>query len=624
MKNGQDFEAGLIDNSKSPHSKVRSPPIHQITVLDGFWKERMESSRRRGVPRLLELLEEHGVIDNFRRLSRGKDVERRGPVFTDSDVYKWMEAAAFLLQSTKDPGLESVLDGIVDDVVGVQDNDGYLNTFFVGERKKDRYSNLDRDHEFYCAGHLIQAAVAHYRATGKRRLLDCAIGFADQLIRVFGPGKRNGFSGHPELEMAMIELYRTTGNADCLAFAGYLLDQIGFSSRKSMQGHAVRAGYVCCGGTDYFSETGDGPTWTALERLWLDTAERKSYITGGIGSRYVGEAFGEPYELPNLRAYAETCAAVSHAMWSWRMLGVTGDPKYGDMLERVLYNGFLSGVSHSGEKYFYINPLESYGTADAEERGHQRKEWYATTCCPTNVVRTMASLPGYIYGAGPNEIWVNLYQASRLDHRTRSGTVTIEQSTDYPWSGDVEIKVGAESPQEFTIFLRIPSWTSICRVSVNGKEKKEPTPGTYLRLKREWIPGDRIHLTLGMPVRLVDAHPRVRENFGCAAICRGPLVYCVESVDNPDFPVQDLLLPPHPEFDYQFRPDLLGGINIIRFSALVAGHQGNLYGSLGERKVDLSEVDVVAIPYYAWANRARSSMTVWLPLAGSLTPSHSK
>jgi len=610
------FAAGLIDNSRSVSHRVTSVPIPRVKICSGFWRDRIEATRDNGMPRLLELLEEHGVLDNFRRISWGKSVDRRGPVFTDSDLYKWFEGASLFLQSQRDKGLESLLGGIIEDIAGAQQEDGYINTFFVGDRARERFVDLEKNHEFYCIGHLIQAAVAHYRATGDQSLLTCAAKAADLLIETFGPGKRRGCSGHPELEMAMVELYRTLGDRRYLSFTGYLLDQIGFTKRRRMEGHAVRAGYACCGATDYYMETGDKPTKRALQRLWTDMAERKVYITGGIGSRYVGEAFGEPYELPNQRAYAETCAAVSNLMWSWRMLMATGEAKYADMMERVLYNGFLSGVSVSGDKYFYTNPLESSGA----DGGHpsERKEWYATTCCPTNVIRTMASLPGYIYGAADGEIWINLYQASALRHRVKSTKVTIRQETMYPWNGDVTVVVEPARAVRFKLLLRIPSWTPRCGIEVKGDDEVWGLPGSFFELDRLWTAGDEVLLHMEMPVTAVESHPRVREDFGCAAITRGPLVYCVESTDNPGFNVLDLLLPSSPRFSFEFRPNLLGGVGTIGFDAYTTSQDGPIYQPLGRRKYDMRAVHAVAIPYYAWANRGASSMLIWIPRATSV------
>jgi DUF1680 family protein len=593
-------------------------PIGSVTVLDGFWKDRTEAGRRTGIPRLYDLLEEHGVVDNFRRLSTGKKVDRMGPVFTDSDLYKWMEAASLALQSGDDPGLESALDQVVDVVVGAQGDDGYLNTCLVDERRKDRFTNLEGDHELYCAGHLIQAAVAHNRATGKLGLLDSAARFADYLVGVFGPGKRRGFCGHPELEMAMVELYRATGRDEYLEFAGYLLDQVGFSSLQEMEGHAVRAGYACCGGADYYAETGDASTWTALQRLWQDMTQYKVYVTGGVGSRYVHESFGEPYELPNLRAYAETCAAISNAMWAWRMFTITGECGYADMLETVLYNGFLSGVSLAGDEYFYVNPLESSGSPDDMstslwERGHVRKEWYSCTCCPTNVQRVMASIPGYVYGAGPAEVWLVLYQSSRLDLELDAGTVVLEQRTRYPWDGEVNIVFESAPGEKISLLPRIPGWSSGCHVSVNGNPVEPVVAGSFLRLERTWSPGDAVRISFEMPVELVRTHPRVREGFGCAAIHRGPVVYCVESIDNPGTRVRDLVLGEEPRFVYEFAPDLLGGVGTISFDAMQGDGAGPLYAPVGTQGTGTTETRAKAIPYYAWANRGKSSMLVWLP-----------
>ncbi len=612
-----DLEAGVVDNRRSPFSRMTGLPIRRVRVRNGFWGPRIESNRQVSVPKLLSLLDEHGVVDNFRRISAQKQVARQGPLYTDSDLYKWMEGAAFLLDTHPDPELESILDSIVRDVVGAQASDGYLNTFFVEEHAGERYTDFGRNHEFYCAGHLIQAAIAHHRATGKEGFLNCAIRFADHLISVFGTGRRKGFSGHPELEMAMVELYRTTGKGEYLDFARYLLDQIGFSAREAMEGHAVRAGYACCGGADYYAETGDEPTWVALDRLWHDMVSHKVYITGGLGSRHVGEAFGEPYELPNLRAYAETCAAVSNLMWNWRMLCIRGQAKYGDLFETILYNGFLAGVSLSGGEYFYVNPLESSGPR-GKERGNVRNEWYTTTCCPTNVVRTIASLPGYLYGMGDPGIWVNLYQTSTVECRVGESEVVLDQETSYPWSGEVEIVLSSVPNEEIALVCRMPGWAPICRVSVNDEPASEARPGSYERIERTWRSGDRIRLSFAMETRLVQAHHRVREDFGCVAICRGPLVYCVESIDNPGFEVQDLMLGPDSSFHFQFSPELLGGVGVLRFNAFVAEHPGTLYEASDSARTDLREVTAVAIPYYSWANRGASSMLVWIPMTSPL------
>jgi DUF1680 family protein len=615
MGENMECHAGIVDNASSPRARVLAVPISAVEIRPGFWTNRMDPARRKGLPRLLGHLEDHGVVDNFRRISQGKEVPRKGPVFTDSDLYKWMEAAAFSLQWRADDNLDQLLESVIDDVAGAQGEDGYLNTYFSGDKANLRFGNLERDHELYCAGHLIQAAIAHYRATGRTNLLDVAVRFADYLASVFGEGRRGGFCGHPELEMAMVELYRTTGKETYLDFAGYLLDQIKFHERRTMEGHAVRAAYACCGGADYFAETGNGGTWEALVSLWTDMSARKSYVTGGIGSRYVGEAFGEPYELPNLRAYAETCAAIANAMWAWRMFLITGEPSYCDMLENILYNGFLAGVSLSGDRYFYVNPLESSGEATGE-RGHRRREWYDCTCCPTNVQRTISSIPGYIYGLGKGEVWICLYQASRLEAEISGTRVIIEQETEYPWKGRVDLLVSPEKPTSFQLCLRVPAWARDSTWSTDGSDPREARPGSILRLDREWRQEDKVSLELGMPIRLIRAHPRAREDFGCAAIARGPLVYCLESVDNPDVEVRDLVISREARPAAEFREDTLGGVSTISFDAFVASSPGTLYGEPGGP--DLKSVRATAIPYYAWANRGGSSMLVWIPLLEAL------
>ena len=615
-------DQGVIHTSNSPHCRLHSVPIRAVQIDQGFWGPRMKANRERGIPRLLELLEEHGVVDNFRRLSGRKKVKRRGALFTDSDLYKWMEGAAFVLQSQGDPELGKTLEGIIDDVLAAQGEDGYLNTYFVDERAGERFQRLETDHEFYCCGHLIQAAVAYYRATGQTKFLDGARRFADYLITVFGPDKRQGKSGHPELEMAMVELYRTTGDRRYLDFAGFLLDQLGFTSLLGMEGHAVRAAYACCGAADYYAEIGDNSFGQTLERLWEDMVEGKIYITGGIGARHAGEAFGEPYELPNFRAYAETCAAIANIMWNWRMLLVTGEARFADLMERTLYNGFLAGVSLDGTRYFYVNPLASSFGVNVRAGDTGRQEWYGTTCCPTNVVRMFASLPGYFYSTSAEGIWIHLYDNSRLDWHLEGGQdVSIVQRTQYPWEESIEITVNPESSAHFALFLRIPGWCQEAKVVVNGAEvSKVPQPGNYLKLERIWSPGDKVELEFSMPVTPVEAHPRLRENTRSVAVMRGPIVYCIEGVDNPDIPVLDVQLGVNPKssermFVHEFRPELLGGVTIVRARASMPTNQFRkpLYWPLQEHKPEpRREAQVTLIPYYAWANRGPSPMQVWI------------
>jgi DUF1680 family protein len=465
---------GILCLDQSPYAKLRNIPVRAVKMGDGFWAPRRKVNVEKSIPTLLELLEEHGAVDNFRRLTGRTRAARRGPRYTDSDVYKWMEAAAFVLQSGDDPQLRAAFDRLAGEILAAQEPSGYLNTYFVDERVANRFKQMVGGHELYCLGHLLQAAIAYYRATGGRRLLDGGIKFVDYLCRDFGPTKQPLLTGHPELEMALVELYRTTGERRYLELAGYLLQGDGerlkltreqlvylfsgkpFVSRTRLEGHAVRAMYACCGATDYYMETGDAGYWRTLELLWNDMAGRKMYITGGVGSRAEGEAFGEAYELPNVSAYTESCAAIGNLMWNWRMLAATGAARYTDVIERALYNGVNSGLSLEGSLYCYRNPLELAG--DPEDK--IRNPWYDTTCCPPNLERILASLPGYMYSTSPDGLYVHLYHSSELDWALQNGAkLKVTQKTNYPWEGKVEIGVDPAAAGEFTVFVRVPGWT---------------------------------------------------------------------------------------------------------------------------------------------------------------------
>jgi len=620
-------ERGVVSTTASPCCRLRPVPIRAVTLEPGFWHRRLQVNRDVSIPLMLRLLEEHGVVDNFRRLAGAKGIPRRGPLFTDSDLYKWMEAAAFALQSQDSPQLRNTLSEVVETVVAAQGDDGYLNTCFVNERAGDRFRDLASAHELYCAGHLFQAAIAHHRATGETRLLSCALRFADYLCEVFGPGKLEGAPGHPEIEMALVELYRETGRRRYLNLAGFFLQQRGITTFEHIWGHAVRAVYFCCGGADYYAETGDQPILNALQRQWDDMTSGKMYITGGIGSRYESEAFGKPFELPNSRAYAETCAAVGNIFWNWRMLALDGDARFADTMERVLYNGFLAGVSLDGRAYFYTNPLAHDGKEQmnpwggAVTRGtNRRSEWHACTCCPPNVQRMLASLPGYMASTSDEGVWVHLYDNYRLQWRLPGGIpVTIRQETRYPWEGRVRLEISPAQTAEFTLFLRIPGWCRGATVMRNGQPApEEAIPGSYMGLRRRWSPGDEVLLDMPMPVQFIECNPRVPENRGSIALQRGPVVYCLESVDNDGVDVLDahIYTQRANEVVIEHVPDLLGGI--VRLHIPGAQPTGGdiqepLYRPLDRnRRSSLQDVSLVAIPYYAWANRAPSAMTVWV------------
>ncbi len=604
--------AGVIATRRSPAVKVTPAPIGCVTMEDGFWKRWMEANRRQGIPALYRQLEDHGVVENFRVAAGRKPGELKGPVFRDSDLYKWMEGAATALESTADPELVELLERVIDDVAAAQQPDGYLNTFFVGELSGQRFRNLPVEHELYCAGHMFQAAIAHYRATGRTTFLDVATRFADYLTRTFGPGKIEQPDGHPEVEMALVELYRITGKREYLDLAGFFLKKQALGRAGQISGHAVRFAYLMAGVADYYAETGDREALQALREMWEDIASGRVYITGGLGARHGTEAIGERYELPNETAYSETCAAIANAMWNLRMLGLTGESRYADMMERALYNNVLSGVSLDTTHWFYVNPLACF-------REHSRQPWFGCTCCPTNVVRTLPAIPGYMYGRSAEGLWVHLYDSSRLDWALADGTrVALRQETRYPWDGRVTISLEPERSAEFSLFLRIPGWCRSHSVKVNGQPFEAAVRDGYAVLKREWRRGDRVTLDMRMPVMLMEADPRVRCNLGSVAVQRGPLVFCAESIDIPDVALRDLEIRGRPEPGPVFREDLLGGVLTLRARGRDlppdAG-RGDLYRPAGSFRPPWRDVDVTLIPYYAWANRGVSQMVVWMPYA---------
>jgi DUF1680 family protein len=622
--------------------------VHAVRIENGFWAERREVNVNNSIPSMRKLLEANGRMDNFRRLTGKSTAGQRGPVYSDSDVYKWMEAAGFVLQSGERPELRATVDTMAKDVVAVQQPDGYMNTYFVLNRAAERMEPKTQQwgHELYDMGHFLQGATAFYRATGDRTLLDAGIRFVnDFLLPNFGPGadKKPLYSGHPEMELALVELYRMTGDRRHLDLAGYLLAgdlRIGaqppwdnvyhfcgtpFTSRTHLEGHAVRAMYACCGATDYYLETGDPAYWKTLNVLWKDLVTSQMYVTGGVGARSDGEAFGDAYELPNARAYGESCAAIGNMMWNWRMLAATGEAKFADVIERALYNGINSGMSLDGTLYCYRNPL-----AFDPSRGDKiRNDWYDTTCCPPNLERTLASLPGYFYSTSSDGIYLHLYDNSELDWHLESGAgLKVRQKTNYPWDGSVEIVLTPAEPAEFTFFLRIPGWTDGAQVGVNGKAVTGATPGQYLPVRRRWSAGDVIRVQFNMRPQLLEANAQVIENNGRVAVQRGPLIYCLEQIDQPEgVPLKDVALRLDPkssaQFQEEFHKDLLGGILLLRHAGAAyeeSPEQNNLYFlfSGGPRKS--RSVSLTLIPYYAWANRAATPMQVWTlvahPIAG--------
>ncbi len=626
---------------------IQAVPFTDVHFADAFWAPRMETNRSVTIPYAFEKCEETGRIDNFAKAGGLMEGEFEGIYFNDSDVFKVIEGAAYALSLAPDPELDAYLDDLIAKIAAAQEDDGYLYTSRTLSSPDnmppggpERWSNIDHGHELYNVGHMYEAAVAHYMATDKRSLLDVAIKNADLICSVFGPGKLPWPPGHQEIEIGLGKLYRTTGDRKYLEMAKFFLDARGREvgrhlygqysqdhvpvvEQEGAVGHSVRAAYLYSGMADIAALTADPDYVTAIDRIWNDVVGRKMYLTGGIGAAGGIEGFGEGYDLPNRTAYAETCAAIANAMWNHRMFLRHGDAKYVDVLERVIYNGFLSGVALEGNTFFYPNPLSSLGGA--------RSPWFGCACCPSNVCRFVPSIPGYAYAHRGDELYVNLFVGGTAEIALEGGVVRVEQETEYPWQGDVALTVHpAEAGRTFSILVRIPGWarnrpvpSDLYRyakpcsegstLSVNG-EAVEVTPESgFARLTREWQDGDVIRLHLPMPVRRVLCHEEVEANVDMVAIERGPLVYCAEAVDNPGGGVLDRLVPGAAELRAEHRADLLGGITVITFDALGAsrGVEGN--------SPRLERRELTLIPYYAWAHRERGAMTVWLARALSAT-----
>jgi DUF1680 family protein len=610
----------VIDTTKSPYAKLKTIPISSVKV-SGFWGKRIKILHDVTLPEQYRLLEETQRLYNFRRAAGKVKGDYYGFFFNDTDVYKWQEAVSFSFASYgRDENLEKILDQTIEEVAEAQDEDGYLDTYFTFERKKDRWTNLKDMHELYCAGHLIQAGIAHHRTTGKDTLLNIAKRFADHIDNVFGPGKKEGTCGHPEIEMALVELYRETGDKRYLNLAKFFIDERGkgliggetyhidhkpFRELTEIVGHAVRALYLNCGTTDLYLETGEKELMEALERLWKNFVERKMYITGGAGARHEGEAFGEEYELPNDTAYAETCAAIGSFMWNFRMLLAKGEGRFADIMEQTLYNGLLSGISLNGKEYFYVNPLEDNGE-------HRRKPWFACACCPPNIARLIASIPGYMYTTSEEGIWVHLYGENEAKIPWGDKEIKLIEKTNYPWEGNIELEIKTEG--EYKIFLRIPSWAKGYTIKINGNKinTKEVKNG-YIEMENQWKEGDKINLELPMEIEIIESHPKVKDNVGKVAIKRGPIVYCMEQVDNPwgdprYMEIADYNLKAEPS-------EILEGIVIIKGKGKIVDSriwENNLYLPKEEVERNKKEVEFITIPYYAWANREKGPMTVWI------------
>ncbi|QQS47492.1 MAG: glycoside hydrolase family 127 protein [Acidobacteriota bacterium] len=637
ISTGEWKDKPVLDTSRSLKAVLHGVPVSAVKFGEGFWTSRRKVTVDASLPSLLELFEQKGIIDNFRRVGGGTDVARRGPLYTDSDVYKWLEAIGFVLQERDHPALRQAAMKVIDDIAAAQEQSGYINTYYTRENLNQRHQNMRHGHELYCLGHLIQAGIAWQRATGETKLLDVGRKMADYVHREFGAMKKPIFEGHPEIELALAELYRATGDRKYLELAGYMLagdkrNEPGvppreftylftvkpFTSREIIEGHAVRAAYACSGATDYYLETGDEAYAATLKRLWEDMTARKQYITGGIGSRGTGEAFGDPYELPNQQAYTESCAAIATMFWNWRMMHAWPEAKYMDNFERSLYNGANSGLSLDGRLYCYRNPLELTGNPN----DRIRNPWYDTTCCPPNLQRIMASLPGYSYSTSQDGLWVHLYHASSLNWRLEDGTpIRIEQKTEYPWKGTVDLAVSPGTTKEFSLRLRIPAWSGRTTLTVNGREWDQTLKaGSYAEIRRTWKAGDSVRLNLDVSTRLTQSNLLVRENIGKVAVERGPLLYCMEGFDQAfGTTVFDWYLKAdQPRWKEEWQANLLGGILTLKANGSRPAE------TVSERPIyerypawppaQRKSGELTFIPYYTFANRGITTMQVWVPI----------
>lgn len=618
----------------APGYPITPVPFTSVHLRDRFWAPKIEINREASIPFAFQKCEETGRIDNFVRAGkalRHESLENRKPPifpFDDSDVYKVIEGASFSMSSHPDPKLDAYVDGVIAKIASAQEPDGYLYTARTIDPEhphawsgKERWVNEEeQSHELYDLGHLYEAAVAHHRATGKRNLLDIAIRSADLLDRTFGPGKRKIWPGHEVVEMGLAKLGVETRNPRYIQLAKFFLDSRGGSGeywqaqapvteQREAVGHAVRAAYLYSGMADIASLTGDKEYTKAIDAIWHDVVDTKLYVTGGIGQTGGGEAFGAAYDLPNMSAYCETCAAVGNDFWNQRLFQLHGDAKYVDVFERTLYNGLISGVSLDGKGFFYPNPLESRGQ-------HERQPWFDCPCCPGNIVRFLPSLPGSFYATQGNSVYVNLYAANDADLKVGGTAVRLSQDTDYPWSGAIRLHVAPVKPTAFAVRLRIPGWAREQAVpsdlyhfrspirdqislTVNGKPQSLNLDKGFAVIQRTWKKGDTIALNLPMPVRAMVANDKVKEDAGKVAFQRGPLVYCAETADNGPT-VRNLLVDPSQPFS-SAPSSVLGGIIEVTGPAKV------VYAS-GPQPTTLK-----LIPYYAWANRGRGSMEVWFP-----------
>lgn len=643
--------------------KATTVPLKNISIHDAFWSRYIQLVRDVVLPYQWNVLNDRvpdaelsHAVKNFRIASGDEEGEFYGFVFRDTDIAKWLETVAYSLIVSSDPELERTADEMIDLIARAQQPDGYLNTYYTIKDPQHRWTNLREAHELYTAGHFIEAAVAYYQATGKRKLLDVLCRFVDLIEATFGqePEKLHGYPGHQEIELALVKLYDVTDEPRYLQLSRYFLDERGkepyyfdleakkrghttifpefeqlsrsyaqahlpIREQTTAEGHAVRAVYMYSTMADVARETNDADLFEACQRLWHNLTTRRMYITGGIGSTSIGEAFTFDYDLPNDTMYTETCASVGLVMFAHRMLKIEEDRRYADVMEQALYNNLLSGMSRDGTRYFYVNPLEVW--PEASERSPIKKhvkpvrqKWYACACCPPNLARLLMSLGQYIYTIRSNTIYTHLYISSTTTLEIDGVPITLRQATNYPWEGTVSFSINMEQEMRMTLALRIPGWCRKARLTINGNSvdlASDSIVNGYAMINRDWHSDDQVELELTMPIEVMQAHPQVRANAGKVAITRGPVVFCLEEVDNGSN-LSAITLPHNAEFSATFDKELLGGTVVITSEAFrtdESAWDNRLYRPIDMK---LQPVTIKAIPYGLWGNRTPGEMLVWM------------
>ncbi|MEZ4865149.1 MAG: glycoside hydrolase family 127 protein [Caldilineaceae bacterium] len=638
-------------STQSAQYQLTPVPFTQVTLEDPFWAPRQATNRTITIPHMHQMLVETGRLAAF-----SLDFEREVPspivlIFGDSDPAKWLEAASYALATAPDPTLAKLVDDVANQIISAQQADGYLNTHFTAIQPEMRWKNLRDWHEMYCAGHLMEAAVAHHQATGDPKLLNALSRYADLIDSLFGPEpeKKPGYGGHPEIELALVRLYHATNKRRYLELAKFFVEERGQSDphyydveaiargddpkkfwaknyeycqahapirqQDKVVGHAVRVMYLMAGVADLAHEYNDLSLLETCERLWQNLVYQRMYLTGGIGPSRHNEGFTTDYDLPDETAYAETCASIALIMWNHRLLQFRGEGKYADIIEQTLYNGFISGLSLDGKGFFYVNPLASAGN-------HHRTPWFVCPCCPPNVGRILASLGNYFYSTGDHALWVHLYGQNTANVTVNGVAVEVRQVTQYPWDGQIQLTLEPAEARPFTLHLRIPGWCDEYRVTINGAPLRMDLPpqNGYLAITQIWRPGDVVELTLAMPVQSVWAHPAVRQMQGRLALQRGPLVYCLEGVDNDVENLDRIALDPSQisSFTPTYQADLLGGVTVLQGPASLIDEEGwdetLLYRH--DQPATTQPTQVTAIPYSVWDNREAGEMRVWFRSQG--------